>query len=47
VNDGFDQGQDLVEVVFIPDFMAQMWPIRKTMLQRNMKQAGRFRTGHG
>jgi hypothetical protein len=47
VNDGFDQGQDLVELVFIPDFMAQMWPIRKTMLQRNMKQAGRFRTGHG
>ena len=47
VNDGFDQGQDLVEVVLIPDFMAQMWPIRKTMLQRNMKQAGRFRARDG
>lgn len=27
----------------MPDFMAQMWPIRKAMLHRNMKQAARFR----
>ena len=47
VNDGFDQGQDLVEVVLIPDFMAQMWPIRKAMLQRNMKQGPRCRVDGG
>jgi hypothetical protein len=27
----------------MPDFMTQMWPIRKAMLQCNMKQGGRFR----
>ena len=43
LNDGFDQSQDLAEMVLMPDFMTQMWPIRKPMLQRNMKQGARCR----
>jgi hypothetical protein len=47
LNDGFGQDQVQAEVVLIPDFMAQMWPIRKAMLHRNMKQGARFRVNPG
>lgn len=31
----------------MPDFMAQMCPIRKAMLQRSIQKAVRFRNSNG